>query len=512
MLRSLEIENFKGVAEAQRIDFAPLTLLFGANSAGKSTVLQALAYLNELLEHGSADVTRTQLGGSAIDLGGFARLVHKHELGRTVRLRAEFTTPGRLDKMGRSIALFDDLDDEIESAWVDLSIVHRTTPVTSEAVVWSVSIGVNGVDEPLVMLNNPKDFFSNKTLDHIFAAINLEHPTLATITDVVREDWEAAAFTVGQVAREIVGIAKTEQPTEGFGFDDRSLPSFLLRSRRRGALPPTDEPLHVVSENDAKTLGEVRAFLEMVVLGTLAQLADDLRDAIYIGPLRMIPERSRLFIGGGDRRPSWADGLAAWNVLLSDSGVRVEQTNKWLRRLDAGCQVIVQQLFDTRANAEELSRDDVDKTVRRLLLDTGMGAFSLPTEVGAGISQVVPVVVAGLEERAGLTMIEQPELHIHPRLQTNLGDLFLVAAERRQFLIETHSEHLILRALRRIRETSAGELNEADPPFTPDKLSVIYVQATPTGTTFKRLRVDETGEFVDRWPHGFFEERAKELF
>jgi predicted ATPase len=109
-------------------------------------------------------------------------------------------------------------------------------------------------------------------------------------------------------------------------------------------------------------------------------------------------------------------------------------------------------------------------------------------------------------------MIEQPELHIHPLLQANLGDLFIVASARRQFLIETHSEHLILRALRRIRETNAGELNDGDPPFTPDKLSVIYVEATADGTTFKQLRVDEAGEFVDRWPHGFFEERAKELF
>jgi predicted ATPase len=115
-------------------------------------------------------------------------------------------------------------------------------------------------------------------------------------------------------------------------------------------------------------------------------------------------------------------------------------------------------------------------------------------------------------DRFGPILIEQPELHIHPRLQTNMGDLFIVASARRQFLIETHSEHLILRALRRIRETNAGELDEGAPPFTPEKLSVIYVDATHAGTTFERLRVDETGEFVDRWPHGFFEERAKELF
>jgi AAA15 family ATPase/GTPase len=85
MLTGLEIANFKGIADRQRIDFAALTLLFGANSAGKSTILQALLYLHELLERGSADVDRTELGGAVIELGGFARLVHRHEALLSIR-------------------------------------------------------------------------------------------------------------------------------------------------------------------------------------------------------------------------------------------------------------------------------------------------------------------------------------------------------------------------------------------------------------------------------------------
>jgi AAA15 family ATPase/GTPase len=66
MIHALEIEKFKGIADRQRIEFAPLTLLFGANSAGKSTILQALLYLHELLNHGTANVDRTELGGNAV--------------------------------------------------------------------------------------------------------------------------------------------------------------------------------------------------------------------------------------------------------------------------------------------------------------------------------------------------------------------------------------------------------------------------------------------------------------
>src|SRR5262245_45280741 len=106
MLTSLEIENFKGIAARQRIDFAPLTLLFGPNSAGKSTVLQALIYLHELLERGIADIDRTELGGNVLELGGFARLVHRHERDRAIIIKVEFATPASLEQFGRDLTNF----------------------------------------------------------------------------------------------------------------------------------------------------------------------------------------------------------------------------------------------------------------------------------------------------------------------------------------------------------------------------------------------------------------------
>jgi predicted ATPase len=176
---------------------------------------------------------------------------------------------------------------------------------------------------------------------------------------------------------------------------------------------------------------------------------------------------------------------------------------------------VVQQLFHGGADAEELSEGHVDKTVRRLLLDTGTGSFVLPSEVGAGVSQVIPVVVAALDGRLGLSLVEQPEIHVHPAVQVGLGDLLIDAASRegarRTLLIETHSEHVILRLLRRIRETTEKELPEGAASFAEDKLSVLYVESGPDGVRVRRLRVDERGEFKDRWPKGFFAERMEEL-
>src|SRR3974390_1878140 len=85
-LNRIEIENFKGVATKQAFDLRPVPLLFGPNSAGKSTILQSLHYLREILERRNADPDQTIAGGLT-DLGGFATLVHGHDLNRAIKLK-----------------------------------------------------------------------------------------------------------------------------------------------------------------------------------------------------------------------------------------------------------------------------------------------------------------------------------------------------------------------------------------------------------------------------------------
>jgi len=185
---------------------------------------------------------------------------------------------------------------------------------------------------------------------------------------------------------------------------------------------------------------------------------------------------------------------------------------RWRQRLGAGCKLVVQQLFDPRASVEALSAEHGEATIRRLLLEVGPQTV-LPCEVGAGISQIVPILVAALHgSRRGLVLLEQPELHVHPALQVALGDFFIEASRERQLIVETHSEHLLLRLLRRIRETTENDLPDGAPAFTHDRLSVLYVEAGDDGMQVRKLRVDPTGEFMDRWPKGFFEERAEEVF
>ena len=111
--------------------------------------------------------------------------------------------------------------------------------------------------------------------------------------------------------------------------------------------------------------------------------------------------------------------------------------------------------------------------------------------------------------------IEQPEVHIHPKLQADLGDLLaetIAEPYSHQFLVETHSEHLILRLLRRVRETTEAELPQGAIPVRPDDLAVLYVQPGKEGAEIIHIPVTDDGEFERPWPDGFFPERARELF
>jgi predicted ATPase len=95
-----------------------------------------------------------------------------------------------------------------------------------------------------------------------------------------------------------------------------------------------------------------------------------------------------------------------------------------------------------------------------------------------------------------------------------LGDLFISQIQEKGpcFILETHSEHMLLRLLRRIRETSEGILSSENYALTPDQLAIYYVEPGENGLTVSRIRVDQDGDFKDQWPRGFFNERVEELY
>lgn len=134
-----------------------------------------------------------------------------------------------------------------------------------------------------------------------------------------------------------------------------------------------------------------------------------------------------------------------------------------------------------------------------------------PSDIGVGLSQLKPLVIAANLPNKKLISIEQPELHVHPRIQTSTADLLIKCSKNTTFMVETHSEHLLLRLRKRIRQTTDNELPSSDYAVLPEQVSIIYFETSEEGVKVKRIRVDEDGEFLDKWPHGFFSERREEL-
>ena len=87
IITALTISNFKGIREPVRVEFKPITLLFGPNSAGKSTIIQALHYAREIFINYNLNPDRVELGGDSIDLGGFLNFVNNHHDFKTITLR-----------------------------------------------------------------------------------------------------------------------------------------------------------------------------------------------------------------------------------------------------------------------------------------------------------------------------------------------------------------------------------------------------------------------------------------
>jgi hypothetical protein len=317
-----------------------------------------------------------------------------------------------------------------------------------------------------------------------------------------------------------------------------------------GALPKLDEELNLdirdpevkkaeLEERTSRVNG-LRRLLSEMVLGPARIIRDHLSQMTYIGPLREIPSRNyRPQVTPDEAR--WASGLAAWDLLYTDrKGELMKEVNEWLsdeRRLRTGHrlervefkEVPVPSLFHQKYE-RGLTEDDLGELqelytslpmrTEIALRDFQKGILVAPGDVGVGISQMVPVVVAALRRRGGILAIEQPELHIHPAIQVGIGDLFIRAVRAdpdrlfagKSLLIETHSEHIMLRLLRRIRERTENQLPPGVNGLSVEDLSVIYVEGDDQGVRFRPLKVDKDGEFRDQWPQGFFEERAGELF
>jgi predicted ATPase len=125
--------------------------------------------------------------------------------------------------------------------------------------------------------------------------------------------------------------------------------------------------------------------------------------------------------------------------------------------------------------------------------------------MGFGLSQVLPVIVQCVAARPGsLLIVEQPELHLHPRAQAELGNLFTAIAQKGvHCFIETHSEHLLLRLQKQIAKTTVGAVDASVPGqmLLPSQIAVYFVNRKKKSTA-TQIQIGPYGDLLNT-PEGF---------
>lgn len=579
-ITSLTIKNFKGIDEhGIRIEFAPITLLFGPNNAGKSTVIQALHLAREVFCHPKPDLDTIEICGKGLDVGTFKDYVHKHDLGRQVCIGLQMTVDG-LPVCG------DELERQQWEGWNEVdNLLNRVHTVAVEiAIGWNYQAQRAELSEYTVSING-RLFTSMCSVAHansVIADISLfdvsdflqegtreklrkqsenvlrrigESPDdygngLLDLKDVVQEAMAEAMppllHPMADMRRVLADITGSDELSSLATGEVRTVRCALGAGRVpdwRGWLPLEFADIHPDFDDDPQafsqdfTINCLTLFCSFLLSpGKLAQNVLD--TLLYVGPLRAIPDRG-FFRAQKITAARWAEGLAAWDVLATASDAQLVTINQCLHGADSlqtGYTVCPKRLLSLEAESplvpalRRLVMDDIDEgalpllrdflaqvpEIRLMIRNEATGVEVEPHDVGVGISQVLPIIVAAVTAKHGaLIAMEQPELHIHPAWQTALGDVFIRAVAKMEnppiFLLETHSEHLLLRLLRRIRHTHVGTAPESVRLSSTD-LAVHWIGNYEGRTEAYRLGLDEDGSFNTPWPEGFFDERGEELF
>ena len=240
-------------------------------------------------------------------------------------------------------------------------------------------------------------------------------------------------------------------------------------------------------------------------LGDFELAYENLMDSIYyLGPLREYPQREYHWAGSspedvGHRGERTVDAMLA-------ATIRGEKRSLGYRRRRQTFQQMIAHWLYTLGLIREFHLEEIAKgsNLYRAMVKTF--SSSVPTsltDVGFGVSQVLPVLVLLYYVPEGSTvLVEQPEIHLHPAVQSGLADVMLNVAEVRnvQIVVESHSEHLMRRLQRRVAEGSA----------TAEDVKLSFVSFNRGKARVSDLLLNEWGE-IENWPDKFFGDEMGEI-
>lgn len=435
MLSRLRLRNFKSWEDTGDLALRPITAFFGANSSGKTSLLQAPLLLKQTAASPDlAEVFHFSGGGASADLGDFANILHGHDLSRRVEISLDWTT-----------------------------------------------------ERPVVVRDWQRQEIANSS--SLGYTLRAEYDETGRRRIAVEE----MSYRVGESR---FGMRRNNKGHTLFreGSDYR----FIRRKGRPWPLPP---PVRCYGFPD-----EVGSYYQNA--GFLVDRGQDfaklLRQIQYLGPLRAYPERRYHWTGGAPADMGRAGEAAVAAILAARDRERYISRGRGRRR--RSLEEHVASWLRDLGLIHDFSVEPLNEgaQVFQVVVRKTAGSAPVPiTDIGFGVSQILPVLVLCFYAAEGSTIIlEQPEIHLHPAIQAGLADVLIEAARYRrvQIIVESHSEYLLRRLLRRV----------ADETLPCDQIGLWFCEPGKTSSTVTALEMDTYGS-ITNWPDDFFGDDFEEI-
>lgn len=490
MIRNVTINNFKSLREVDHIAIKPITVLCGINSCGKSSFIESLLFLKQNIE--KSDQEGILYNGELTRLGNYKNVVFRHDTDNLIFLEYEFTN----------------LEEPVIQPIVD--IVKRNgveKDYTDSTIRLQIGISFYDNNDDLVLRDSfvyyyrftfeggrEKSYIELKEENGSYKlSYSIQMPHQYETFDFPLSSGEERKQIRNKIKK--TGIKLTNVDFNGFLPDASSILDCLQKNRFMDKVGGTKKEL----ENAG-----VYQFLEAANVA-LRRVFKSIR---YIGPLRESPSRRYIYenvidgVGVNGSNAAYLLHIYGKTVLdnlyfydcLSKQFINEEEhelseaVEKWMDYLGI-------QSFSTSMKDQVIQVNLKDSNTRETDVNIA--------DVGFGISQVFPFVLEGIRMGRGATLVlEQPEIHLHPKLQMEIGDFMLaMALSGRCFIVETHSDHLINRLVRRIVEDESGKLGEL--------VQIYFVTPSSEGAQFESIEINDSQGIVN-WPEGFFDQSANE--
>jgi len=468
------LQNFRAFKDETEFPLKRITLLYGQNSAGKSSIIKSLLVLQQSLAASIPRGLRSDFGlilsGDSVDMGSFATTVSGHDTGALLSIGVELRAMLNLGE--KSV-------DSVRIKWAASSIPSRFSVflMIADRELLFHSLPGSGGQEMLFYLDGESvsrwcdlvvgdDMFSQN--DNVIANLRLGMGFVPV-------------FAGGLLPGRVVGTALVT-------------PGSRERVADVNRMDDDGDGDDTYADLSWSGWGKTKKNWDMFASSVWRTISNVFQGLSYVGPLRREPQRIERYVPVLGRHVG-ASGEQTLS-LMHENPQLVREMNNILGIMNMPYKVKVEKLGLQEAVGSVIF---LSLTNQRTNLEVS------PSDVGVGYSQVLPLIAQSVLSRNSLVCIEQPELHLHPAMQARLGDMFIhqiINGRNLQFLIETHSESLMLRILRRIR----------DKTISASDVQVLYIDQGASGVSVAHeLPIHENGEFLREWPNGFFDERLEEI-